>query len=231
MTVYLVPVSADRYELYFEASDADAGEDEPPRGWLRRWAAEIRELIRQAEPDRRRPATIESVPTSAIGRGMRRVRRLIVRWVAASIAEQRLLWHLRRQSASHVLHPDDLDGDAAMRVVRRSLQRDADRHLFWLVFDAIGLIVSGLFAIVPGPNLIAYYFAFRVFGHFLSRQGASQGLHRVAWQPIASEALRELRNVVSDGGPDRRHCIREVAQRLELERFAAFVERTARRSV
>ena len=231
MTVYLVPVGGDRYELYCEVRDTDAPR-EPPRGRLRKWVWEMGELVRQAEPGRRRRrAASESVPTSVPGRALRRVRRLAVRWVAASIAEQRLLWHLRRQSDCRVLHPSDLDGDTAMRLVRRILQRDADRHLFWLSFDAIGLVVSGVLVIVPGPNLIAYYFAFRVFGHYLSRRGARQGLQRVAWHLEASEPLCELREVVQQRAPERRRRLRAVADRLELERFAAFVERTARRSV
>ena len=38
------------------------------------------------------------------------------------------------------------------------------------------LIVSGVLALVPGPNVLAYYFAFRVVGHWLSMRGARQGL-------------------------------------------------------
>ena len=227
--VYLVPAGADRYELYCELGDGDDGQDEPPRGWFRQRVHAMRELVRQAEPGRcRQPPASELAPTSLVGRAMRRVRDLTVRWVAASIAEQRLLWHLRRQSDSRALHPSDLDGPAAMRHVRGILQRDADRHLFWLIFDVVGLIVSGVFVIVPGPNLIAYYFAFRVFGHYLSRRGARQGLQRVTWYPESSEPLRELREVVQQRPPDRRERIRAIADRLDLERLAAFVERTVR---
>ena len=227
--VYLVPVGADRYELYCEVADGDDGQADAPRGWFRQRVQAMRELVRQAEPGlRRQAAAPDSAPASLVGRAMRRVRDLSVRWAAASIAEQRLLWHLRRQSDSRAVHPSDLDGEAAMRQVRGILQRDADRHLYWLIFDVVALVVSGVFVIVPGPNLIAYYFAFRVFGHYLSRRGARQGLQRVTWHPESSEPLRELREVVQQRPPDRHRRLRAIADRLGLERLAAFVERTVR---
>ena len=32
--------------------------------------------------------------------------------------------------------------------------------------------MSGLLFLVPGPNVIAYYFAFRMVGHYFSLRGA-----------------------------------------------------------
>ena len=46
--------------------------------------------------------------------------------------------------------------------------------------------------LLPGPNLIGYYFAFRVIGHFLSWRGARQALGHVAWRPRAEPRLTEL---------------------------------------
>jgi hypothetical protein len=48
--------------------------------------------------------------------------------------------------------------DQVLTLIRRTLQRDYDRHRVWLVIDAIGLVLSGPLALVPGPNVVAYYF-------------------------------------------------------------------------
>tara|TARA_B100001964_G_scaffold212742_2_gene249007 strand:+ start:649 stop:1449 length:801 start_codon:yes stop_codon:yes gene_type:complete len=229
MRVYLVPVGIERYALYCEVHD-DPGEAEGrPRGFLRRWFGEFLEAIRQAEPGRRRrPRASEPASSSRFRRAWRWGLRRLMRWVAASVAEQRLLWHLRRQSTSHLTHPDDLAPDAAEQIMRRILQRDADRHLFWLAFDAVGLTISGILAIIPGPNVLAYYFAFRVVGHYLSRRGARQGLHRVEWRFDASPPLAQLRQALALGPSERRRLVRDVSSALSLERLTWFVERTAR---
>jgi hypothetical protein len=107
------------------------------------------------------------------------------------------------------------------------LQRDYERHRRWLVVDSLLLVVSGIFMIVPGPNLLAYYFLFRAGGHFLSMRGAAQGLHRVAWTGRPCPPLAELRDVITlePGARDAR--VHDVAARLRLQHFSTFFERVA----
>ena len=119
-------------------------------------------------------------------------------WVAQRIAEQRLLWNLRRRTSAEAAHPHDMTFDEVMTLVRRTLRarlrappavagdrrRRADR-------------ASGPIALVPGPNMLAYYFTFRVFGHWLSMRGASQGLHRITWSGRPCPPLTELRDLAS----------------------------------
>ncbi len=64
-------------------------------------------------------------------------------WVVERIAEQRLLWNLRGQTAATAAHPQDMTFEQVMTLVRRKLQRDYDRHRLWLVIDTLGLIASG----------------------------------------------------------------------------------------
>jgi hypothetical protein len=53
--------------------------------------------------------------------------------------------------------------------MRARLQYEADRHLKWTIIDGVLFCLSGVVALVPGPNPVAYYFGFRFFGHFFSR--------------------------------------------------------------
>ena len=107
------------------------------------------------------------------------------------------------------------------------MNRDFERHRFWLAIDSLGLIGSAVLALLPGPNLVAYYFVFRIVGHFLSVRGARQGLVKTQWTPQASAALTALRALVDVPPADRGDRVREVASTLRLERFPAFFEKTA----
>jgi len=238
MDVYLVPVGAERHELYCEVPDepeVDEPEETAPRGgfygnpivsavfgFFRRLRVRFREMLAEAERERR-----QSRPTPVEGGWLSRVKARSMRWVAESIAEQRLLWHLRQQTDACLMYPDDLAEAAALETMRGSLRRDFDKHRFWLTIDALLLVASGVLALVPGPNVLAYYFAFRVVGHYLSLRGAKQGLSGVRWKTEACEALSELRRAI-DLAPDvRERRVHELAHRLRLEHLASFFERTA----
>ena len=148
-------------------------------------------------------------------------------WVVERIAEQRLLWHLRRQTAAVAIYPDDMPFEQVMTLIRRILQRDYERHKVWLVVDTLGLIVSGLLVLVPGPNVLGYYFAFRVVGHWLSMRGAAQGLQRVTWTDSPSSELTTLRRVATLEPGEREHEVTVVAERLRLQHLITFFDRVA----
>jgi Mitochondrial K+-H+ exchange-related len=226
MDVYLVPVGPGQHELYCEVPDepdepdAAAAPAAPSR--FRRLREYFREMLAEAERERRHGHA------AAAGTGwLARVRKRTMRWVAESIAEQRLLWHLRRQTDACLYYPDDLDETSAMAALRGHLSRDFDKHRFWLVIDGLGFIASGLAFFVPGPNLIAYYFAFRLVGHYFSLRGARNGLSGISWRAQPSEALTELRRAINLAPDAREQRVHEVASRLRLEHLASFVERTA----
>jgi hypothetical protein len=114
-----------------------------------------------------------------------------------------------------------------MTRLRRQLGRDFDRHRFWLVIDSLLFIASGVLVLVPGPNLVAYYFAFRIVGHFLSLRGARHGLNGVQWTTEPSAPLTALRSAMQLDGEERERHVDDVARALKLEHLARFFERTA----
>ena len=231
MEVYLVPIGKTRYELYCEVTDQVPSEEEAgSAGIFRRSYRRFRELLAAEQEQRQTRRAVRSSNPSERGLA-RRLRDRMLRWVAEAIAEQRLLWHLRRQQEATLVYPDDLDGARAMAITRGALQRDFERHRFWLIIDAMAVLILGpLLFFVPGPNLIAWYFLFRMVGHFLSMRGARQGLGGVVWKSNASSALTDLRQTISLTPPLRASRVRDIASRLRLEQLAAFFERTAVRS-
>ena len=223
MDVYLVPVGVERYELYCEiAEEPEAVPAEAPGGFFRRLVQRFRDMLAEAERERRHGPS-DGPPPNWIGR----MKSETMRWVAESIAEQRLLWHLRTQTDACLHFPDDLDQTAAVGILRRSLGRDFDKHRFWLAIDSVGFVISGLLALVPGPNLLAYYFAFRLVGHYLSLRGARQGLAVVAWRHEPSAPLTELRRLLALDRGSREGRVHAVAATLRLEHLVTFFERSA----
>ena len=232
MDVYLVPVGPDRHELYCEVPDepADGAEaqdgDRPPRGFFRRLRARFREMLAEAERERRQGRSTTDGADHKQG-WLARAKARVMCWVAESIAEQRLLWHLRNQSHARLFYPDDIDEQRATAVLQAQLRRDFEKHRFWLIVDSLGFIVSGLLFFVPGPNAVAYYFAFRLVGHYLSMRGARQGLSGVQWRSEGSAPLAELRRAIALEPAARDKRVMDVALRLKLEHLASFFARTA----
>ena len=225
MDVFLVPVAADRYEFYCEEPDEpDTAEGaEPPKGFFRRIAHSVRSALAEAERERRSGDATAEAPASFFARLKART----LRWAAEWIAEQRLLWQLRKQREALLLHPDDLTGAQAHQLLKRSLQRDWERHRFWLVIDSLGLVGSGLLILLPGPNFIGYYFLVRTAGHYFSLRGARQGLSVVTWRTEPSAALTSLRAIVGEPCEAREDRVQAIAASLRLEHFARFFQRAA----
>ena len=158
---------------------------------------------------------------------MARAKARTMRWVAESIAEQRLLWHLRGQTDACLFYPDDIEEARANAVLRSQLQTDFEKHRFWLIINTLAFVASGLFFFVPGPNAVAYYFAFRLVGHYLSMRGARQGLSVTKWRTEAQCPARRASRAIALDPAAREQHVHEVALRLRLEHLASFFERTA----
>jgi Mitochondrial K+-H+ exchange-related len=220
MRVFLIPVGPDRYDLYCEmpAEDALADQSDRKGGVFSRLAARVRRGIQSLE--RRQDEAGEQ------SRGLwQRVVARFGRLIAEAIAEQRLLWHLRNRTAATVVHPDDLPATSVMPIVRTHIQKDYEKHRFWLAFDMLLLAASALLTLLPGPNLIAYYFAFRVVGHFLSIRGARQALARIDWSLEPSTPLAELRRLLAQDAASRQSRLQAVASSLGLEHLPRFFDR------
>jgi hypothetical protein len=226
MDVYVIPVASDRHELYCEhdGADADVAGDEPPQGRFAKLYANFREALARVEEER---LSGEKRAHDGPRSWTERMKDRALCWIAEKIAEQRLLWRLRNESELMLHYPDDVTADSAIADARAELQREADRHMKWIIIDSLLFVLSGVFFFVPGPNLIAYYFGFRLVGHYLSRRGARHGLSEVRWQSCASPQLSRLRRVLVLEPHERDREVHEVASALQLPHLAKFFERTS----
>jgi hypothetical protein len=225
MKVFLIPIGGDAYEPYFEAPD-DPEDDDPAAetSWFGRLRKRLRDMLREAEAERHRRH--ESGVRVKAGM-MQRAQRKVMRWIVERAAEQRLLWHLRTAPAATLEAPDDLSADDALAILKRGLKRDADRHLRWFLVHALGLLVSVATILIPGPNVLGYFFTFTTVGHMLAWRGAAHGLKGVTWEVRSSPVVAELRAALALEAPERERCVHAVAERLGLQHLASFFERLA----
>ena len=227
MDVYLVPTAPNHYELYCES----AGDPAPPHidassGFWKRLQEKFGAVLAAVEREQDHPHPALSAPEQHVG-VMSRLRARSLRWLAERIAEQRLLWRLRGQLEVRAFFPAHIDAPRALEIVRQCLSSDAGRHQRWLVIDTVGLLFSLLLIPLPGPNMVGYYFTFRVVGHLLAVRGARQGLRAVAWQMEPSALLAELVGLERLPSAERAPRVRAIADQLGLSRLARFFERTA----
>jgi hypothetical protein len=226
--VFLVPVGRGRHALYCEPGD----EKHPvaprgaPRGVWRRMVDRFSDVLAAVE----REHEARTDPGAPRPTGFwARLRGRVMSWMAEKIAEQRLLWRLRGRTHVRTLFPLGLDAERALAIVRGNLAREFDRHRWWMVVDVLGGLVGLALTPIPGPNVLGYYFTFRVVGHFLALRGARHGLTEVRWDLEPSEALADLSALDALSAADRDRRVHAVAERLGLPRLARFYERAASR--
>jgi hypothetical protein len=215
--VYLVPLGAGRFELYSEPSD-DAG-GTGGRGYLRRQLGRLQERWRAAVQQARRPDPRAGIVASWRDKAICRI--------AEMVAEQRTLWALRNVGVATLVYPSDLTAAAAAKEREHVLQRATRYHGIWTIVDTLLFIGSGLLMLVPGPNVLAYYFGVRLVGHFLSWRGARRAQAQVQWTARDEPALAELGALAAEPREARASRVAAVAMRLNLPRLAAFFDRVA----
>jgi hypothetical protein len=218
LSIYLLPVGSGRFELYSEPPD-ESTLDAPREGFFRRRLHRLNERWREAvHAARRRGDTAGRIA---------RFRDWSVCRIAEMIAEQRTLWSLRNERAALLVYPADLSEPAAVDRRNGMLAQARRHHGLWTILDGLLFVASGLLMLIPGPNVLAYYFGVRLAGHYLSWRGARQGLDGVHWQAAAEPALAELGRLVDVPREARALRVAAIAAALHLPRLAAFFDRTA----
>ena len=222
--MYLVPIGSGRFELYTEPAD-DAPDREMPHEPAGFWSRTFHRLHERWH-DAARAAHAEPGGGPPAGR-LARARDWLVRRIAESIAEQRTLWSLRGVASASFVHPANLSSESAAAIRVRLLAHARRHHGWWLIANLAGVVITAVLVLLPGPNLIGYYFVFRAIGHFLSWRGARQALAQIAWTPRPEEALTELGDLAPLPREERASRVAALASRLQLPRLAAFFDRVA----
>ena len=218
MTVYLLAVGRERFELYSEPPEEPGEAPQPSAGRWRRWAHSA--YVRWHD-------LVESARRNTSTGQIAQWRDAVVRRLAETIAEQRTLWALAQQTDAMLLFPASLAEPAARNALMSALASARRHHGWWLVVDVPLFVVSGLLTPFPGPNVIAYYLGFRLVGHWLSWRGARHAEMCVKWTLEPDGSLAELASLVNIPRAVRAPRVDAIAARLNLHRLSAFFERVA----
>ncbi|MQA28267.1 MAG: hypothetical protein GEU82_00300 [Luteitalea sp.] len=220
MTVFLVPAGQGRYELYSEAPEEPASVPDDHAGRFKRWAHSA-QVQWHALVDAARRAPHDGGTHGRFARW----RDSVICRLAESIAEQRTLWSLRKETGATMRFPSTMAAAGARSVLDQSLARAQRHHGKWLIVDLVLFLASGILFFVPGPNVIAYYLLFRVVGHLNSWRGARQGAQQIVWTLESDANLGELGSLVDVPDAARAPLVAEIASRLNLPRLTAFFRR------
>jgi len=218
--VYLVPIGSGRFDLYTEQEERDPLAPREAAGLWSRTIERLHEGWRQMA----RAAT--SRQGDRAGR-LTRLRDWLVCRIAEAIAEQRTLWSLRTLASATFIYPSDLSETSAAAIRGRVLIRARRHHGWWLLINVVGVALTAVLVLLPGPNLIGYYFLFRVVAHYLSWRGARHALESISWRPIAEPALSELGGLARVARDARAERVAAIASQLRLTRLEAFFDRVA----
>lgn len=130
-----------------------------------------------------------------------------------------------------IRHPASLSPGEPAAIWNHYLRGQFHRHLFWMTVNGIITPPSVILAVLPGPNLIGYWFAYRAAHHALASWGIARA--RRGAIPITLEPTPELdapMAIDADGKP--RHVALEGAvARLEEHLLRSRRLRWSRRGV
>jgi hypothetical protein len=218
MIAYLVPVGRGQFAVYAEPSDGPppgpSSEESAVGRWTRRLTARWHLLVEEA---RRRESR---------GRLGRWTDAAVIQ-LAESLAEQRTMWRLRTEPSATLHYPSGLPEPDARVGLMSALKRERRRRGWLLARDGLLLVVSGALVLLPGPNLVAYYFVLRVVGHVYSWRGATHGERRVNWSVLPDDDLAGLVSLADLPHAARAERVVEIADRLRLAHLAAFFDRVS----
>ena len=216
------------FELYCEPPPEPEPEPIAQKpGFFARMVLRFKQALREGEAEERRQEAGEpdQVPSNFGGRAGRFMKRKL----AAAVAEQRVLWHLRNATAARLHHPETITSPRALEVATSEFKRDFSKHRLWCYIDVALLVIQTPLVIVPGPNFVAVYLVFRIVGHFFSYQGARKGMDPALWTTVPSAPLAELQEALTLEPGARAGRIDAIAGTLGLDRLSAFMRRVANR--
>ncbi len=78
-----------------------------------------------------------------------------------------MLSRLRSAKLIELHHPASRTGDEVLAIWQDYVSRQTNRHVAWLAINGVAAPFSVVFAILPGPNVIGYWFLYRAIHHLL----------------------------------------------------------------
>ncbi len=119
-----------------------------------------------------------------------------------------------------VQYPAALTDDEARGIYTSIVEEATRKHKKWLLLNGAALPFSAVLTIIPGPNLLLAYLAFRTHAHYKSQQGGAKLAREIPVDFVPNETLDRLSALVRRGWVFRRtKRIRALGEELGLPRL------------
>lgn len=189
MDIYLLPKRNGRYQIYSKAVAEIFNAPATGEGESVKEATAI-----PAATDDDQPATTETPSTA------RRIWQALKSGYMTLTKEQRrlesTLKSLNESGAIQLHHPAALDSKAALEIYQTLISAQVDKHRKWLIVDGALLPFSIILTLIPGPNVILAYLAWRTLGHYRSHKHAKGSRTKEQFEFYPEAALDDLRELV-----------------------------------
>ena len=199
MKIYLLQIDRERFFFYSDESESSHDESEgddpgsPPRQGLCGWLHE-------------RYARFKSAWHHADSGAMLWLHRCWDWLHSLARPDEAMLARLRSARRIDLFYPATRTRSDVSAAWRDYLNQQWKRHLLWLSINGVIAPFSMLFAVLPGPNLIGYWFAYRAIHHLL----VIWGIRRV-WRGTITTTLHPMADLDRPLEPDGEGKLRHAA--------------------
>ena len=130
---------------------------------------------------------------------------------------EKLLKEMKTLSQITVYYPANLSVDKAREICNGIIQTQIKKHKRWLIVDGALLPISAIFSIVPGPNLLLAYLAWRTLAHYKTKKGGERAVSDLEIGFVKNSELEKLFKIVNKRFVFNRSAkIKDIGNRLGI---------------
>jgi hypothetical protein len=203
VNVYYLSTQEGQRFFYYDSSESEAaptGADGPKSTGLWAWAERKWSTIQKAMDD----------PDGGVGRWVGRA----WNWLHSfSHPDEAMLAQFASTNEVVLHYPASMPIMRVQKAWKRYLKYRSRSHKFWTAVNVVVVPIGAVFAVLPGPNVIGFWFVYRAVYHYLAVRGVGRVRRRVVpteWR--AEEALDQPVSPGPNGEP--RHQALAAAAKL-----------------
>ena len=116
-----------------------------------------------------------------------------------------------------VYYPANLSLDKVREIYNGIIQVQIKKHKRWFIVDGALLPISAIFSIVPGPNLLLAYLAWRTLAHYKTKKGGERAVSDLEIGFVKNSELEKLFKIVNKRFVFNRSAkIKDIGNRLGI---------------
>ena len=130
---------------------------------------------------------------------------------------EKLLKEMKTLSQITVYYPANLSLDKVREIYNGIIQVQIKKHKRWFIVDGALLPISAIFSIVPGPNLLLAYLAWRTLAHYKTKKGGERAVSDLEIGFVKNSELEKLFKIVNKRFVFNRSAkIKDIGNRLGI---------------